>query len=456
MLRLDPTQVRHMFTRPIRQLSFKTSATICRVILALALIFASVGAFSPLTTQAAGYVPKSQAGTTYYYVQTGDTLYSIATKFGTTPEYVRQLNALPNNSIYVGQRLHVPYTPAKVQAPPKVQSPPKVQAPPKAQSPHKVQSPQMHQSRSRCVSYHYVRYGQSLSSIAQYYGVNSYRLAEANNIYNLNSVYSGQYLCIPGKRVQHPKPVHPKPVHPVPTNTPVPPTPTSTPLPTAPSQPYSYCQVQPGDTVQSLAHHFGISVHELLYTNSLSHHSLYIGQQLVIPDRHHRGCPAAHHYPYYPQSHYQQGHPHYQPVAHPTVTPPPTATPAPHYGSWTGTYYADTQCGAGHAGAFSRQDAEIRFDWGYGSPGHGLPADHFSVAWTRTDQFHAGTYRFFARVDDGIRVYVDDHLVIDSWRVQSETDYFGDITLSQGYHTVRVEYFEETGAASVHVHWARL
>ncbi len=48
-----------------------------------------------------------------------------------------------------------------------------------------------------CRYHHYVRYGENLSSIAHWYGTNPYYIAEANHIYNLNHIYSGQYLCIP-------------------------------------------------------------------------------------------------------------------------------------------------------------------------------------------------------------------------------------------------------------------
>jgi hypothetical protein len=78
------------------------------------------------------------------------------------------------------------------------------------------------------------------------------------------------------------------------------------------------------------------------------------------------------------------------------------------------------------------------------------------VAWTRSAYFKAGTYRFYATVDDGIRVYVDGHLIIDQWREQPTNNYFGDIYLGEGQHSLRVEYYEEGGAALVRVWWNRL
>ncbi len=61
-----------------------------------------------------------------------------------------------------------------------------------------------------------------------------------------------------------------------------------------------------------------------------------------------------------------------------------------------------------------------------------------------------------ATTDDGVRVYVDDQLVIDAWRVQPATNYFGDMVLGPGNHTIRVEYFEASGVASIYVRWVRL
>ena len=46
----------------------------------------------------------------------------------------------------------------------------------------------------------------------------------------------------------------------------------------------------------------------------------------------------------------------------------------------------------------------INFNWGSGSPGDTVPSDNFSARWTRNPNFAGGTYRFVARMDDGMRV----------------------------------------------------
>lgn len=65
------------------------------------------------------------AGETIYVVQRGDTLYSLARRFGTTVEALMQLNNIANsNQIYVGQRLRIPgATTTRTPVPPQTPGP---------------------------------------------------------------------------------------------------------------------------------------------------------------------------------------------------------------------------------------------------------------------------------------------------------------------------------------------
>ncbi len=105
-----------------------------------------------------------------------------------------------------------------------------------------------------------------------------------------------------------------------------------------------------------------------------------------------------------------------------------------------------------------RQDATLNFDWGEDSPGTGVPIDNFSARWVRHLNIaadDAGTYIFTVSVDDGVRLYVDDELIIESWIVQAKATYKATVSLSEGQHDVRVDYYESTGEASIAVSWAR-
>lgn len=104
----------------------------------------------------------------------------------------------------------------------------------------------------------------------------------------------------------------------------------------------------------------------------------------------------------------------------------------------------------------TRQDANIGFDWGLGAPFAGGPEDNFSVRWSKTQEFKAGTYHVAATSDDGIRIYVDGNLVIDQWHDHSITSYETNITLAAGAHSIVVEYYEHTYDAIAKVEFTQL
>ena len=129
----------------------------------------------------------------------------------------------------------------------------------------------------------------------------------------------------------------------------------------------------------------------------------------------------------------------------------PLSTPT---GTWQGQYYSNRSLSG--RPAWTRQDASINFDWGAGAPAPGLPSDNFSVRWTGTFAFQAGTYRFTATSDDGIRVYVDQRVIIDEWHDHAARSYSTDLVLAGGPHEIVVEYYEHGGAAVAQLEWMLL
>ncbi|RLC66446.1 MAG: hypothetical protein DRI48_04625, partial [Chloroflexi bacterium] len=128
--------------------------------------------------------------------------------------------------------------------------------------------------------------------------------------------------------------------------------------------------------------------------------------------------------------------------------------PATAQGSWYAEYFANRGLSGGPA--LTRYEDTLHFEWDTGSPGSGVPADNFSVRWTREEWFEAGTYRFSYRSDDGIRLWVGDVLVVDDWRDRQAAWSFVDHVIPRGTHRVRVEYYEHTGAAAIQVGWERV
>jgi hypothetical protein len=134
------------------------------------------------------------------------------------------------------------------------------------------------------------------------------------------------------------------------------------------------------------------------------------------------------------------------------VVPTPTATPV--LSGWYGEYFANTTLSG--APAFVRDDPEINFNWGTSSPGDGVQNGNFSVRWRRTLTAPGGIYRFFARSEDGVRVWVNGLIVFDEWHEGQNATYQSEITLIPGQQLdVQVEYYHNSGLANVHV-WAEL
>lgn len=105
---------------------------------------------------------------------------------------------------------------------------------------------------------------------------------------------------------------------------------------------------------------------------------------------------------------------------------------------------------------YEQQESAVRFDWGLGAP-RDLPNDNFSIRFSTTAYFAAGTYRFSALADDEVRVSVAFAPVIDTFgRPQPGSLLNADVPLPEGVHHVQVDYREQTREAYVNVGWALL
>lgn len=136
-----------------------------------------------------------------------------------------------------------------------------------------------------------------------------------------------------------------------------------------------------------------------------------------------------------------------------TATPTPSRTPTPlAISGWRADYFANRTLSG--TPAFVRDDgANLDFNWGAAAPATGLPADNFSIRWTRTLTFTSGTYRFRILADDGVALWVDNQLLIDDWKDGGSGEVAADLALAAGAHAVRVEYYEASGNASFKLWW---
>lgn len=92
--------------------------------------------------------------------------------------------------------------------------------------------------------------------------------------------------------------------------------------------------------------------------------------------------------------------------------------------------------------AFTRQAARLDYMW-YRPTIAGLAQERFAIQATASVSLAAGQYTLRTISDDGVRVWVDDKLVIDSWVPhESKVD---NAPIMAGKHDIRVEYYQLTG-----------
>lgn len=171
---------------------------------------------TPTTAPKATAAPAT--GTEFeYVVKTGDTLWGLALRFGTTVEQIKSRNGLVSDIIYKGQKLilagtdegqtvtHVVQpgenlfrislkygtTVEAIAALNNIINPSFVYAGQKLIVPKGTTVP------GGTVRYHVVQPGETLSSIALRYGTTPWKIAAANGIGNINLIYAGRTLRIP-------------------------------------------------------------------------------------------------------------------------------------------------------------------------------------------------------------------------------------------------------------------
>lgn len=142
-------------------------------------------------------------------------------------------------------------------------------------------------------------------------------------------------------------------------------------------------------------------------------------------------------------------------VAEAGVVPPEVLLP-PGGGSTHGllaAYFANEN----HSGTavFTRVDGVVGRTWGTNGPGHGIPAEGFSVRWTGTLTARTtGTHTISTRSDDDSWVWVGGSLVVDNGGEHGLRVRSGQVHLLAGRrYTLRVDYVQRTFRASLSFRW---
>ncbi len=103
----------------------------------------------------------------------------------------------------------------------------------------------------------------------------------------------------------------------------------------------------------------------------------------------------------------------------------------------------------------TRTDAQINFVWDNIAPVKGMDPEHFSIRWWgKIKAPETGTYTFRAHVDDGIKVKVNNQLVIDAWGMHDSERFTGTIDLEAGrYYDFYVSYFNGMLEGEIQLFW---
>ena len=389
------------------------------------------------------------ASCTWHVVKRGENLTMIARYHGVSVSAIVRANNIKNPSlIYRNQRLCIP----KESAPP----------PPSGQT---------------CTKVHVVKRGEYLKIIANRYGTTVAAIVKANGIKNANRIYVGQRLKIPVAcpKPQPPKPQPPKPQPPKP--------PASTPwrglywtnrdLAGSPKFVRNVARIDMnwgngGPPDLGVVDNFSIRWARTQYfpggryffhVRSKDSVRLLVDGQMVIDEWHDNGHPTS----YTAEGNLSRGN-HRLQVDYYNHTGPAevqlqiepiggVVPPDPVPGDWSARYWNNKRLQGDPVWTTSYRD--IVFDWGRGSPKPGVSADFFSARYVGDFHFSDGKWRFYATVDDGVRIWLDDTLIMDEWRMQSRTTFYSDVDIPEGTHRVKIEFFENTGAALLKVLWSK-
>lgn len=135
---------------------------------------------------------------------------------------------------------------------------------------------------------------------------------------------------------------------------------------------------------------------------------------------------------------------------------PPQPTPPPpgsgfNNGPWAAEFFANPN----FAGPPSSSSVVccLRFDWNGAPPVPGVPGAFFTARFSQVRYFPSGVYQFVARVDDGIRIYLDGQLIMNEFREQSTRTFTANVNLGAGNHSIVVEYVQYGGASNVSLYW---
>ncbi|MGH7971775.1 MAG: PA14 domain-containing protein, partial [Limisphaerales bacterium] len=127
----------------------------------------------------------------------------------------------------------------------------------------------------------------------------------------------------------------------------------------------------------------------------------------------------------------------------------------------TGQYFTNSSSTYSNSANFkpanlvmTRVDPTVDFVWGT-TTSPITNSGYYTVRWTgQVEPEYSETYYFDANTDDGVRVWVNNQIVIDSWVSRGAADSIGTISLQGGVrYNIQMDYFQGGGNAAAHLSW---
>lgn len=105
----------------------------------------------------------------------------------------------------------------------------------------------------------------------------------------------------------------------------------------------------------------------------------------------------------------------------------------------------------------TRIDETIDFYWGINAPAHEIRDDEsYSVRWFgKIRAAYSEEYTFYVKRDNGVRLWIDNKLIIDKWDNKYDVTDMGTIALEAGkMYDIKLEYFNGGGNGFVKFEWS--
>lgn len=126
---------------------------------------------------------------------------------------------------------------------------------------------------------------------------------------------------------------------------------------------------------------------------------------------------------------------------------------------WTANFYPSND----FTGAFQNVTfpTGISQNWGAGPPTDpttgqaltGIPADNFSARFTANTNITGGLYEFIVVADGGVRLNINQQVLIDDIGNQGPATYSVIVSLATGGYLIQLDYVDYSGTALIQVNW---